>query len=93
METTPSIVLFRGLLSSKIEQLAGKTAGDLNFFCITQILSQSISSKFHHQLKDQAISISPPEYSHLRKYIAAMEMNTRGISWLSMSTPQLILKP
>jgi hypothetical protein len=32
METTPSIVLFRGLLSSKIEQLAGKTAGDLNFF-------------------------------------------------------------
>jgi len=90
METTPSIVLFRRILS---QQLAGKSADDLKFFCITQILSQSISSKFHHQLKDQAISISPPEYSHLRKYIAAMEINTGGISWLSMSASHLILKP
>jgi hypothetical protein len=53
---------------------------------------QSISSKFHHQLKDQAISISPPEYSHFRKYIAAMEVNTGGISMASHEPIPLDLK-
>jgi len=51
---------------------------------------QSILAKFHPQLKDQAISISPPEYSHFRKCIAA-EINTEGISWRSHSDRERLL--
>jgi hypothetical protein len=46
---------------------------------------QSNSSKFHHQLKEQAISISPSEYSHLGKYIAAMEIN--GKHFMAINEP------